>query len=160
VINAAVVGMHPGDNHFVFDHMPTEAVWHPDWKPLELATSGELVDYQPSHLGASLCSDRMRRLIDDNKGPLDVIEWLPVTVNGHPYWVMNFPERAPVLDEKRTLAFHGAVAKPVLVRALIGERHIFSYPGGGQETVVLSKQMKDLLERHCTNVEFSKVEVV
>jgi len=125
-----------------------------------MVSSGELVDYQPSYLGAPLCSDRMRQLIDENKGPNDVIEWLPVTVNGQPYWVLNFPERADVLDEAKTLAFDGDVAKPVLKHDRLDGRHVFSYPGGGRLAVVVSKRMKNLLEKSCTFIEFSKIEVV
>jgi len=149
-----------GDLHLAFDHDPSEAVWHPDWKPLALVSTGVLVDYQPSFLAAPLCSARMRRIVDENKGPRDVIEWLAVTVNGEPYWVPNFPERDPILDEKKTLAFHGTVAKAVLRREALTDRHFFSYPGGSQMAVTVSKRMKDLLEKSCTNVEFSKVEVV
>jgi hypothetical protein len=100
----------------------------------------------------------MRKIVDENKGADDAIEWLAVSVNGQPYWVASFPNRPPVLDEAKTIAFNGIVAKPVLRASAVGDRHFFSFPGAGLIEVVVSKRMHDAISK-CSNVEFGPIAI-
>ncbi len=134
-----------------------------DWQAPEYTLKGSiLVDYQPEVNGLRLCSEKMKRVLEDVTGPQDTIQWLPAVIKDdaghrHPYWVLHFPDRPDILDVEET----EYRASPLPVKAAISQkraegRHVMWSPDGSTVAFVVSEETKDELEKaECTGVLFS-----
>ncbi|MFN2525325.1 MAG: hypothetical protein ABR505_03550 [Actinomycetota bacterium] len=85
-------------SHQMLDGEPIE---HWEVEEFELEGGG-FGDFPRELRGYRLCSDRLRNVIENMKGPADPLEWLPAKVRGpageiHDYWVLNLL-RHPATD--------------------------------------------------------------
>jgi len=114
----------------------------PVWKTIHCSIFGPIYkgeafeDYQSVIHGFRLCSQRLKILLENNKSPVDKIQWLDATVtwNGEtrPYYILHFFEDTDVIDP--VLSRWNPVRKAydalpkVYDREKIGNLNIFSFP--------------------------------
>jgi hypothetical protein len=118
-----------------------------DWQTLILdLVEGDFADYLASNLGCRLCSKRLKDLLDSHASSVDELQWLPVIVREgteqRPYSILHFPNPPDVLNKEKSLFARYFVVKPVLSEAAVGNHQVFSYPGGGEITLFVSRKVK------------------
>lgn len=138
-----------------------------NWIPLVLdLREGYYADYQGSDLAWRLCSDRLREILDDATGELDVFQWLPVTVisesEDRAYYILHFPEPPDVLGVAETLyAAPNLVIKPAFRRNAMTDHSVFSYPANDGLSLFVTDTVKGRIEAAgCTGLEFWPMRVV
>lgn len=134
-----------------------------DWKVLNFELGPGLVsDYLANSFAFRLCSQRLREVIEQGKGPADSIQWLPAVVkegNGQTlnYWVLHFPDVPNVINVSQTKMAGPVIIKAVLDARLVARYRVFSFPNQSHSLVV-SQHVRDLIQQaKCTGVEFSRV---
>jgi hypothetical protein len=142
------------------DHLIVEdGQTHPNWRPLEMTIKGgRPSDYQPNNLGLPICSKKMRKLIDENLGKSDVVEWLPVRIDGSEYFILNLPKPLDILDKEKSIMADDFVVKAVVRAEAIGDHQVFTFKGAGTTRFIVSERVKRALEAAgCKPIEFNKV---
>lgn len=132
----------------------------PKWKPIKFTVKGApLTDYLPNDLGLPMVSPKLRGVLEEHAGA-DAIEFLPVTVSGQPYFIVNFPKRPDVLNAAKTVATGAVVIKAVIDGKKVANHHVFNFKGGGKVRVIVSDRVRNAIEAaKCTHIEFGKVPV-
>jgi hypothetical protein len=137
-------------------------------EPILELQNGDYPDYLASNLGCRMCSVCLKDILARYASPADRLQWLPVSVckqgEERPYFILHFPAPPDVLDKDRTL-YAGdhkeMVVKPVLYAAHAEPHSVFSYPRGGELTLLISTAVKRAIEAEgCTRgMEIAKVRV-
>ena len=139
--------------------------WIDDWSPIRFKLDkGIVVDYLANSFAYRLCSDHLRRTLDRERTPVDVVQWLSAVVsdpmgNELPYSILHFPEVPNVLNLTRSVLSGPMIVKACLDSHLVDGHRIFSFP---QETLrlVIAAEVKAAVESsRCTGMKFSKVPV-
>jgi len=70
-----------------------------NWKPLLMELrGGDFPDYLSSNLGCRMCSERLRKILQEHRSPLDLLQWLDVVVKDKQedrnYFILHFPQTA------------------------------------------------------------------
>jgi hypothetical protein len=156
--------------HGAYDPARNRALFQPTrverWEPLRLRVeSGKLVDQLPSNVGGRFCSERMRAVIDQHRGPLDELEWLPATVvdnSGveHPYWVLHLLGESDFVDRSSSIMVRGFVVKAVLDSRKVAGRHLLRFSGDSQRWIVSDQLRSAFAEAGCVGLTYTKVPVV
>ena len=135
-----------------------------DWIPISFTLKdGGFADYQANSLGRRLCSERLMRIMENNRADADRIQWLPCTVTAHggeerPYFVLHVPVHYDVLDKKRTL-FSGVdcVVRPCLDTPAVDGHRVFALPRCKVRLMLASVVKQAIESAGCTGLEFSRV---
>lgn len=103
-----------------------------DWVELEFSTERSMGDF-PLTLEGTLCSDRLKRILDHGRGALDAVEWLPcralIAGRCERYWILHFLDRSKSLDESRTqFDSYGNPFRPVLDGQRVLDRMLLPDP--------------------------------
>jgi len=150
------------DDSLSFDLLAERKV-EQTWKPIDfILEAGEFADYQPNDLGWSLCSEKLKTIIEQEASPNDFIQWLEARVisntDKRPYFVLYLPVRFDVLDETKTIYVEGTdfVIKPYFCESKCKPHRVFSYPSA-ESMVIVSDQVKNaIIQKGCTGIEFLK----
>lgn len=120
---------------------------------------GEFCDYPTNENGWPLCSERLRRVVDDTRAPDDEVRWLPATIVGpgkesRGYFVLDVRMRLDCLDRQRSIIMSDdRVVKPVLDLSAIGGHRLFSWPGTGWRYIAISEEVREAIAHaRCTGV--------
>jgi len=146
-----------------------------NWIPVEfILNGGDYADYQANNFAFPMCSEKMRKIIDNNKGQSDSIQWLEALVKSNSeskkYYILHFPEKLDAIDKERSILsflseelsqksqMEFSVIRPFLDKSKIEGHNIFSFKGGGSLTLVINEQTKkDLIKEKCTCIYYSQV---
>lgn len=125
-----------------------------------------LTDYLANDVGGRLCSARMRSVLEGVKGERDSLTFLEVpvkTTSGvQPFYFLRFlrPD-GTVLNKERSIMAGEAIVKPVLSKANITGREVFTIPGDEDVIWFVSQTAKDaLIASGCTGIEFGKAPIL
>lgn len=135
------------------------------WSDLELSVDGahvDLPDYLANDIGLRLCSPLLRDVIEDQRSPVDNLQWLPVdvrTADGmvHEYFALHFLWPLNSIDRDRSILAGDFVVKPVLSAELLGDRAVFSLPGRTTTMFVEAAVRRAIELAGCTGIEFDRV---
>lgn len=124
--------------------------------------AGIIVDYLANAPAFRLCSQRLREVIDGNRGDRDVLEWLPVAVANRagtelPYWVLHFPEVPDVIHKARSV-FSGSVLVKACIDTTLATGHdVFTLSRYSVYLVVTDQLKTAITQAGCTGIEFSRM---
>jgi hypothetical protein len=127
---------------------------------------GGFVDYQPDVRGFLLCSERLRDVLEASKGPLDVVQWLPVSLKrpsdeARPYWILHFPERPDLLDHELSHFHEGRLLKGVLSLRKAQGHHVVPTLEARFTTFMVSATVREaILAADCTGIIFDPIKRV
>jgi len=157
------IGMATAPENYSFDVL-SEGVSYEDWEPVPFTLQdGIFADYQLNDLDWTLCSAKLKSVIDGNAAKDDVIQWLDAMVvdqNGKEarYYILHLPYRPEVLDREKTIRDDEFIDTPVLDLRLVKNHRVFSYSGAGSR-VIVAEEVKTAIERaKCTGMEFWPVD--
>ncbi|MBC7251339.1 MAG: hypothetical protein H5T62_13760 [Anaerolineae bacterium] len=165
-VEEEALGIGYAEEGYQFDFL-SEGRYYPDWEPvLFTLKDGGYADYQANDLGWPLCSEKLKRIIEQHALPDDNIQWLAAKVVGpggeqRDYYILHLSERPDVLDKERTLFAEGdVVVKPYFSAKAIGSHRVFSFHGG-QFRVIVSAEIRDaILSANCTGIDFYEARIV
>lgn len=165
-VEEEALGIGYAEEGYQFDFL-SEGRYYPDWEPvLFTLKDGSYADYQANDLGWPLCSEKLRKIIEQNASLDDSIQWLAARVVGpggeqRGYYILHLPERLDVLDKKRTLFAEGdVVVKPYFSVEAIGSHRVFSFHGGQFRVVVSAEVRNAILSESCTGIDFYEARTV
>jgi hypothetical protein len=129
--------------------LPTNALVT-DWKqPSMDLRDGVYADYLATDWGCRLCSEGMRKVLDEQASEHDQLQWLPVDVyegnEARKYHVLHFPFQRDVLDRQKSLIYGERVVKPVLSASAAAGFSVFTYKGAGSLSLFISEPVADAL---------------
>jgi hypothetical protein len=141
-----------------------EGQYYDNWRVVTFALkNGEYPDYLANDLGWSLCSRKLKDILNGSASSVDSIQWLDARVV-HPsgesrrYYILHLPMRPDVLDGEKTIyAAKGFVVKPCLRPDAIGNHAVFSYPGATVRVIVAEHVRDAIVSADCTGIDFSLV---
>lgn len=143
-----------GDFHYGVDWENKRRI--KSWKTVTYETKAQLADLIGGTDMALLCSERLRKLIDQKRNSRDAVQWLRVKMKAPrgktaPYFLLHMPRRIEVVDYKKSKMFPGGyVAVPCICRSAAKDRQIFApgYKGRrwGGRVVVVARPLKDAIE--------------
>lgn len=134
-----------------------------DWKPLRFRLGkGIVTDYLANSFAIRLCSERLRNVIDRNRGEDDSLQWLPATVDSldgkeAPYWVLHFPDVPNVLNVSRSVMAGPMIVKAFLDASLVNEHRVFSFPNESLRLIVAGIVRAAIEDNGCSGMKFSRV---
>lgn len=123
-----------------------------NWEPLEFELrDGGFADYLSNDLGARLCSESMRLVIDRNRSECDEIQWLPVSVrtpNGiaRACFILHFPKNFDVFNKRASIMSGDVMVEPVLDKDQTAQRNLFGFPSESGRTTYVSSHLKAAME--------------
>ena len=136
-----------------------------EWLTLQFdLEEGAVIDYLPNSRAFRMCSQRLRDVLERERGDADVLQWLPATVtNGAgatlPFWILHFP-RVPELINRAQSIFSGPVlVKAVLDVTLVAEHRVFSRPHDTVSLIVADSVRRAIAKAGCGGMEFSRVPI-
>lgn len=124
-----------------------------------------VIDYLPNNDAFRMCSDRLRDVLDRQRGDGDVLQWLQAVVTDPrgsdlTYWVLHFPESPEVINRERSIfSDEGHVIKRVLDMQLVAEHRVFSFPHDSVSLVISDSVRRAIRAAGCEGMEFSRVPV-
>jgi hypothetical protein len=134
-----------------------------EWEGLGFVLDGGIVvDYLANTYAFRLCSQRLRDVIDSQRGDGDVLQWLPVVAIDRrgaelPYWVLHFPEVPDVINKAKSVFSGSVMIKACLDAEHVAGHRVFTLSHYGVYLVV-ADQVKDAIRQAgCSGLEFSKV---
>jgi hypothetical protein len=136
-----------------------------NWKILEFELrKGIFTDYLPNNVGARMCSQKLRCIIDDIRTLRDDIQWLDAIVKSSNitkiYYILHFPRLYKVLDLKYSVFDEDGLIKPILRADAFKERHLCSIPDKYGVQWYISKQLKEqIVKAKCSCISFTKMKV-
>ena len=139
------------------------------WKLLDLMLKeGKFADYLSNDLGARLCSEKLMNIIEKNRSPQDILQWLESIVfsetydEQRSYYVLHFPVNYSILDMNKSIIAGGGkmIVKPVFCLAAVKDHSIFTLPNEAGRRCYVSEKLKSLIEaEECSGLAFTKVAV-
>lgn len=122
---------------------------------------GVAVDYLANSSAWRLCSQRLREVLDSNRGDRDVLQWLPVSVVDAagaqlPYWVLHFPEVPDVIHKTRSVFSGSVLVKACIDTGLATGHRVFTLSRYGVYLVIAGQVKTAVAEAGCTGIEFSR----
>lgn len=123
---------------------------------------GGFTDFQPEIHSLLMCSERMRRVLDQLASPVDVLQWLPAWVTGangerRRYWVLHFPTRLDVVCYDPTQHPSGTMI-PIVFLDRVGNRQVFASSNGSQHHFVVTDPVRQaLLDAGCQHLDFVEI---
>ena len=159
--NTGVLSYGEGEDEFM--DLPRSG-WIDDWSPPVLTMGlGYYADYMVQlgvlRVGCA-CSEKMRRVIDLVRSPLDRIQWLPVIARAareeRTYYLLHFIEIPDLLNWDASIKSpDGSIVKPVFSRAKLGGHRIFTALNSRFNEHYVTPEVKDAIEgAKCTGVQF------
>jgi hypothetical protein len=134
-----------------------------EWETLRFVLDGGIVvDYLANSYAFRLCSQRLRDVIDSQRGDGDTLQWLPVAAIDRAgtdllYWVLHFPEVPDVIHRTKSVFSGSVMVKACLDAELIAGHRVFTLSHYGVYLVV-ADQVKDAIKQAgCSGLQFSKV---
>jgi hypothetical protein len=134
------------------------------WTTLSLELrEGKFADYLTNDLGARLCSEKLKKIIDSNRSGNDQVQWLEVIVseeNGHceNYYILHFPEDYLVINKDKSIMAGDMVVKSVLDISIVKDHDIFTLPGEAGRTIFVSESLKKtIVKNKLSGMAFTKV---
>jgi hypothetical protein len=133
------------------------------WKPLTLELrDGQYADYLSNDLGARLCSETLRKVIETHCSNNDELQWLEVYVSHaketKEYYVLHFPIDFPVINKDKSLMAGDMVVKSVLDISIVKDHTIFTLPAEGGRIIFVSENLKEAIEHsNLTGMSFMGV---
>jgi hypothetical protein len=123
---------------------------------------GIVVDYLANTPAFRLCSERLREVIENNRGDHDILEWLPVGVADGvgaelPYWVLHFPEVPDVIHKTRSVFSSSVLVKACIDTSLATGHRVFTLSRYGVYLVVTYQVKTAITQARCTGIEFSRM---
>lgn len=124
--------------------------------------AGVAVDYLANSSAWRLCSQRLRALLDSNRGDRDVLQWLPVSVVDAAgvdlrYWVLHFPEVPDVIHKTRSVFSGSVLVKACIDTGLAAGHRVFTLSRYGDYLVVADQVKTAVTQAGCTGIEFSRM---
>ena len=116
------------------DILPKGGNWVDNWEDIVYKLEdGGSADYLADDLGARLCSERLRGVVDENKSETDKIQWLRAMVldaedQKREYYILHFPEDFPIVNKNKSLISGQTIIKPVLDIKVIRGHNIARIP--------------------------------
>ncbi|GAA3614125.1 hypothetical protein GCM10022223_32960 [Kineosporia mesophila] len=123
------------------------------------APDNVLPDWPAAVNGLRLVSPRCRQILQDQAGPNDDIQWLPVTVTTpdgqqHPYWAPHFPVWHDILDEEHTnIGPSGIPIRWVIATRKLEGHNIFTVPQVSRSTLMRASVLNAMKEAGITGYE-------
>jgi hypothetical protein len=122
-----------------------------EWKELEYSLSGgPYVDFQPETSGLRLCSDHLRRVLDEAASDADVLQWLPASVSDgaeqRRYWILHFPKRPDVISHAGSDVRNGRVVRGAIDPEKARSHSIFPTPDGSTVSFVVNAAVEDAIK--------------
>jgi hypothetical protein len=119
-------------------------------------------DYLPNNLGARLCSDKLRHIIDSVKTENDEIQWLDTIVksgdDSKSYSILHFLVNHDVVDLSHSIVDEDSIIMPVLYDDVFSDRHLCAVPGEyGVRWYVSQYLKKQIVKANCTCISFTKM---
>ncbi len=137
-----------------------------DWQELVLdLRDGDYPDYLSSNYCGRICSERMRRILDESATKDDHLQWLSVKVRHRgevrQYYYLHFPHPPDVLHPQKTIfAGKDAVVKPILRAEALAPHAVFTFPKDEGESLIVSEVVKNrILERALCGLELDRMPV-
>lgn len=133
------------------------------WSPCRFRLTGHWSDYLGNDVGVRLCSDRMRKVLEDSRAAQDDVQWLPCSVgegdDERDYWLLHLPSGVDALDRARsTFTEEGEPIKRVLDCQAVAGRKVFTWLNGASMALIISEEVKLALESEgVTGVKFSRL---
>ena len=123
---------------------------------------GKITDYLANSFAFRLCSERLRDVLESNRGKDDVVQWLETIVkrpNGTDarYWAVHFPEAANVIDLEKSTPAGPVILKAVLDPDLVTGRRLLGFPGESVRLIVAADVKRAIDVAQCTGMAFSAV---
>lgn len=140
------------------------------WPMPTYRTDGSFADLLGGSDGALLCSKHLRKVLDENKGDRDVIQWLEAKIktstrNIRKYYVLHFPKAVDVIDYEESRIFKDDfyIANPYIHQKAAGGHKVFVIkyrkPTWGIRLVVISNKLRMTLNAlKITGIEFKGLE--
>ena len=126
---------------------------------------GVVIDYLPNSDAFRMCSDRLRDVLDHERGDGDVLQWLQAVVTDPgggdlTYWVLHFPESPDVINRERSIFSGGDhMIKAVLDMELVVDHRVFSFPHNSVSLVISDSVRRAIGAAGCGGMEFSRVPI-
>jgi hypothetical protein len=143
-----------------FFQMPYSGTKVESWTTKDLhLRNGGFADYLANDLGVRLCSQKLRKIIDEINTAQDFIQWLPVNVlnegGAKQYSILHFPVNVPVVNREKSLIVGDMLVKAVLNKDVAEKLTIFTLPNEPGRTIYVSSSLKKLIEdSKCTGISF------
>jgi len=137
------------------------------WKPVRLELrDGAYADRLASNECFRVFSAKLRAIVEEGRGPRDVLQWLPVTVvdgsgEERPYFCLHFPVDFPeIVDYGNCTYYKGDIIKHVYSAKGLEGHNVVTPPNCYGIDLCVSPQIRRMiLDARCTNVSFSKAPV-
>jgi hypothetical protein len=129
-----------------------------DWVEAHYALDGGFGDYPRELRGYRLCSERLRRVLDEAKGPDDRLQWLPARVadpekEERRYWVLNLlrptASEIPGLED-----FDWQTLRDFTVQGKLDRYGVLPGPGFGLISFLVSPAVRTAIEEGGCDVAF------
>ncbi len=142
-----------------------------NWRPplfLVKKSDGIIADYIFSGVGGRFCSDKLKKVIEENKLEIEIIEWLPVdifieeTKETIRYHHLHFLKPADCLNLEYCKFIDKELAAPFYSYKKIKRRNIFNCPEGYETIItIVSQDMLEALEQaEITGLSFEPANVI
>ena len=125
--------------------------------PLQL-DEGEPVDYQPNFMVWRLCSERLRRILDEHKALVDELRWIPVPLSAGGRTLQYFrllSTPLPRLLHPSSIMAGPMIVKPVLDADRAAPHHVFVLSEDGN--AIVAQPIRDAIAAGCRGVAFLNV---
>lgn len=129
-----------------------------DWAEPDYALDGGFGDYPRELRGYRLCSDRLRRVLDEAKEPEDRLQWLPARVKNpekeeRRYWVLNLlrptASAIPGLED-----FDWQTLRDFTTQGKLDRYGVLPGPGFGLISFLVSPAVRAAIEKGGCEVAF------
>jgi hypothetical protein len=138
-----------------------------DWnEPILMLSDGIYPDYLSSDFGGRICSERMKKILDEGATEFDCLQWFNVKVmhdsEVRHYSFLHFPNPPDVLDQKKTIFAEGTdvVVRPVLCAEKIKFYAVFTYANSSLSLIVNEVVAKKIQAQSLTGIQLSEMPVI
>jgi hypothetical protein len=135
-----------------------------DWQNLRFEVGeGIVTDYLANNYAFRLCSERLRHIIDRNRGS-DEVQWLSAIVRARDgtemrYSILHLPAAPRVLNVSKSIMSGPMIVKACLDASLVNGHRVFSFPNESVRLIVASLVKAAIDAAGCSGIKFSKVPV-
>ena len=139
--------------------------WIAEWEPPSFELEdGIVVDYLPNSFAFRLCSQRLRDVLESNRGDSDTVQWLPAPVRDRQgaqlsYWVLHFPDVPDVIHRTKSVFSGSVMVKPCIDASLVQGHRLLSWPHNSVTLVIANEVKNAIASGGCTGMTFSKIPI-
>ena len=148
------------DTELYWTILPKPGTKADNWNIIPMVLKdGGLVDYPPSNMGWTLCSELMKSTIDKSLSSEDNIQWLPVVITSdqgetHNYYILQVLMVIDALDRDQSVCSGDVVIKPVFKADVVRNVNIFSFTTVNRGFYISQKIKTALTAAHCSGIDF------